>query len=104
MRIIATLTDAASIRRYLEGVGLPVDPPTIAPARPRRNKASTSPPEEFNSTSTGIDHHAVGHAGTTVICAQESLHRPHSSPFPCSHDPESCTGHRCTLCRAPMAT
>jgi hypothetical protein len=34
MRIIATLTEAASIRRYLEGVGLPPDPPTIAPPRP----------------------------------------------------------------------
>ena len=34
MRIIATLTEAASIRRYIEGVGLPADPPLIAPARP----------------------------------------------------------------------
>ena len=34
MRIIATLTEAASIRRYLEGVGLPAEPPLIAPARP----------------------------------------------------------------------
>ena len=34
MRIIATLTDTTSIRRYLEGVGLPADPPLIAPARP----------------------------------------------------------------------
>ena len=31
MRIIATLTEAASIRRYLEGVGLPAEPPLIAP-------------------------------------------------------------------------
>ena len=35
MRIIATLTEAAAIRRYLEGVGLPAEPPLIAPARPR---------------------------------------------------------------------
>ena len=34
MRIIAALTDATSIRAYLQGVGLPADPPTIAPARP----------------------------------------------------------------------
>ncbi len=34
MHIIATLTDATSIRRYLEGVGLPADPPLIAPTRP----------------------------------------------------------------------
>ena len=34
MRIIATLTETASIRRYLEGVGLPAEPPLIAPARP----------------------------------------------------------------------
>ena len=31
MRLIATLTEAASIRRYLEGVGLPAHPPTITP-------------------------------------------------------------------------
>ena len=34
MRIIATLTEAASIRRYLEGVGLPAEPPLIASGRP----------------------------------------------------------------------
>ena len=39
MRIIATLTDATSIRAYLEGVGLPADPPTIAPARPPPQQA-----------------------------------------------------------------
>ena len=32
MRIIAALTDATSIRAYLQGVGLPGDPPTIAPS------------------------------------------------------------------------
>ncbi len=32
MRIIAALTEAASIRRYPEGVGLPAEPPLIAPA------------------------------------------------------------------------
>jgi hypothetical protein len=34
MRIITTPTEAASIRRYLEGVGLTAEPPLIAPARP----------------------------------------------------------------------
>lgn len=34
MKIIAFITDPASIRRYLEGEGLPADPPSIAPARP----------------------------------------------------------------------
>jgi len=34
MRFVAALTDADSIRDYLTGVGLPADPPTIAPARP----------------------------------------------------------------------
>ena len=34
MRIIATLTEAASIRRYLDGVGLPAEPALIAAARP----------------------------------------------------------------------
>jgi len=33
MRIVACLTDPASIRRYLKGVGLPTEPPEIAPAR-----------------------------------------------------------------------
>jgi hypothetical protein len=33
MRIIAFITDPASIRRYLEGVGLPAFAPPIAPAR-----------------------------------------------------------------------
>ena len=34
MHITAFVTDPASIRRYLDGVGLPSDPPLIAPARP----------------------------------------------------------------------
>ncbi len=84
MRIIATLTEAASIRRYLEGVGLPAEPPLIAPSpatptatkpRLRRLKNSTADPP-------GIDHHAVATAGTTAICAQESLLRPSRTPFP----------------------
>jgi hypothetical protein len=33
MKIVAAVTDPASVRRYLEGVGLPADPPLIAPAR-----------------------------------------------------------------------
>ena len=33
MRIVAALTDPASIRSYLEGVGLSARPPPIAPAR-----------------------------------------------------------------------
>ncbi len=34
MRLIAALTDEVSIRHYLKGVGLPAEPPPIAPARP----------------------------------------------------------------------
>ena len=34
MRLIAALTDPDSIRTYLSGVGLPAEPPAIAPARP----------------------------------------------------------------------
>ena len=34
MQWIAALTDPDSIRTYLTGVGLPADPPAIAPARP----------------------------------------------------------------------
>ncbi len=34
LKIIAALTDSASIRSYLEGVGLPARPPPITPARP----------------------------------------------------------------------
>ena len=33
MRIIAFITDPASVRRYLKGEGLPTEPPPIAPAR-----------------------------------------------------------------------
>jgi hypothetical protein len=33
MRIVAAVTDPASVRRYLEGVGLPSEPPLIATAR-----------------------------------------------------------------------
>ena len=36
MKIIAVLTDPASIRSYLEGVGLPARPPPIAPAHLKR--------------------------------------------------------------------
>ena len=35
MKIIAALTDAASIRAYLDGVGLDSHPPPVAPARPQ---------------------------------------------------------------------
>jgi len=41
MRIIAFITDAAQVRRYLEGEGLPTEAPPIAPAR-------TPPQEEFD--------------------------------------------------------
>ena len=34
MRLVAALTDQHSIRDYLTGVGLPADPPVIAPAWP----------------------------------------------------------------------
>jgi hypothetical protein len=33
MRIIAFITDPASVQRYLKGEGLPTEPPSIAPAR-----------------------------------------------------------------------
>ena len=33
MRVIAALTEPATIRRYLQGVGLPAQPPPIAPPR-----------------------------------------------------------------------
>jgi len=34
MRWVAVLTEQHSIRDYLTGVGLPAEPPVIAPARP----------------------------------------------------------------------
>ena len=34
LRLIAALTDPASIRRYLHGVGLPTQPPPLNPPRP----------------------------------------------------------------------
>lgn len=40
MRIVAALTEPASIRSYLEGVGLPARPPPIAPARPELDFAA----------------------------------------------------------------
>jgi len=41
MKIIAFITEPDSVRRYLEGVGLPATAPLIAPARP-------PPQEEFD--------------------------------------------------------
>ena len=41
LRIVATLTDPASIRTYLEGVGLPAMPPP----RALRSPSSSSPPD-----------------------------------------------------------
>ena len=35
LRIVAALTDAASIRTYLEGIGLPAVPPPRAPPQPQ---------------------------------------------------------------------
>ena len=34
MRIVAALTEPASIHTYLKGVGLSARPPPVAPARP----------------------------------------------------------------------
>ena len=34
MKFVAALTEPASIRTYLEGVGLPARPPPITPPRP----------------------------------------------------------------------
>ena len=34
MKIVAALTDPASVRTYLDGVGLPARAPPVAPARP----------------------------------------------------------------------
>jgi hypothetical protein len=34
MRVVAAITDRASIRRYLDGVGLSSELPEIKPARP----------------------------------------------------------------------
>jgi hypothetical protein len=34
MRVIAAITDPASIKRYLDGVGLHAEIPQIKPARP----------------------------------------------------------------------
>ena len=33
LRLIAALTDPASVRRYLQGVGLPTEPPPLSPPR-----------------------------------------------------------------------
>ena len=38
MKIVAAVTDPCSIRRYLEGVGLPARAPPISPARPQRQQ------------------------------------------------------------------
>jgi len=68
MRIIATLTEAAAKRRYLEGVGLPAEPPLV-PARPTPQQS-------------------LDFAGTTAICAKKSLLRPYYRiSSPCIHDP-----------------
>ena len=34
MRVVAAITDPASVKRYLDGVGLPSEIPEIKPARP----------------------------------------------------------------------
>ncbi|MBN2528985.1 MAG: hypothetical protein JXR76_21530 [Deltaproteobacteria bacterium] len=41
MRLVAAITDGASIKKYLDGVGLPSEPPIPMPARP-------PPQEEFD--------------------------------------------------------
>ena len=38
MKIVAAVTEPSSIRRYLDGVGLPARAPPIAPARPQRQQ------------------------------------------------------------------
>ena len=38
MKIVAAVTDSCSIRRYMEGVGLPARAPPIAPAQPYRQQ------------------------------------------------------------------
>ena len=46
VKIVAALTDPRSIRRYLEGVGLPARAPPIAAARPH-------PQQEFDMEYSG---------------------------------------------------
>ena len=57
LRIIAALTDPASIRPYLEGVGLPVRPPPRAP------------PEPLSSWPPDLPFRPVAVAGGTAGCA-----------------------------------
>ena len=45
MHIIAALTEPASIRSYLEGVGLPARPPPIGPVCPSPQHELESPPD-----------------------------------------------------------
>ena len=61
LRIIAALTDPASIQTYLEGVGLPAMPPALAPAGPRLSRCSSSPPD--------LPSRPVAVAGRTAGCA-----------------------------------
>ena len=44
LRLIAALTDPASIRRYLHGVGLPTQPRRLIHLGPHPNSSGTSPP------------------------------------------------------------
>ena len=59
MRLIATLTEAASRRRYLDGVGRPAELPLIAPARP-------PPPQS-------LDFAALKDSNSNAVC-----HRRHA--------------------------
>ena len=73
MRIIAALTDAVSIRCYLQGVGLPADPPTIAPPRPPPSTSSTSPPDRTYPLSAPPGLIAVPPGALTASCVHSLI-------------------------------
>ena len=61
MRIVAAVTDPASVRRYLEGTGQCADVPTLAPAR--------APPQtelDFDDVDFADDDHFTDEADQEV--------------------------------------
>ncbi len=44
LHLIAALTDPVSVRRYMHGVGLPTEPPSLSPLEPHPSRSGTSPP------------------------------------------------------------
>ena len=67
LRLIAALTDPASVRRYRQDGGLPTEPQPLIPPRPHPSKSGTSPHNLIlDATSFSVPPHQIASPSKSV--------------------------------------